>query len=174
MIRPYFIVVLPVLAVASVSAAASPLSSSSRIGPRGVGPIVFGITPRQAALTGARFDSTKPSAGSTCFYLRPQTLGGLTFMVENGSVRRAEVTRKTIASVDALRVGDSRAKLLTFYGKRARLSPDKYDPKTETAVIEPSNSADAKYRMIYSVKNGAVHAIFAGLLPQIAYVEGCS
>lgn len=156
------------------SAAAAPLSPSSRIEPRGVGPIVFGVTPAQAASTGVRFDATKPSAGSTCFYLRPQTPGGLTFLVESGSVRRAEVTRNTIAAVDGLRVGDSRAKLLAFYGKRARLAPDKYDPKTDTAVIEPRSSVDAKYRMIYSVKNGAVQAIFAGLLPQVAYVEGCS
>jgi len=165
---------VPLLAVLCVSAAAAPLSPASRIGPRGVGPIVFGITPAQAVSTGARFRASKPSAGSTCFYLRPRTPAGLAFMVENGSVRRAEVTRNTIASVDGFRVGDAGAKLLEFYGRRAEVFRDKYDLKTDIAVIGPRSSTDAKYRLIYSLKDHAVQSIFAGLLPQVAYVEGCS
>ncbi|PZR60888.1 MAG: hypothetical protein DLM53_11085 [Candidatus Eremiobacter antarcticus] len=173
-IRPYLVGFVLLLSATCVSASAAPLSSSSRIGPRGVGPIVFGVAQRQAVETGTRFTLSKPSTGSTCFMLYPRTPAGLAFMVENGSIRRAEVTGKTIASVDGFRVGDSGATLLRFYGQRARLSPNKYDPKVEMAVIEPKSSADAKYRMTYSLKNGAVQTIVAGLLPQVAYVEGCS
>jgi hypothetical protein len=71
---------------------AAPLSSSSRVGPTGVGPITFGTTPAQAAATGTKFSSTAPAQGSTCFYLRPSKPSGLSFMVENGTLRRAEVS----------------------------------------------------------------------------------
>jgi hypothetical protein len=68
---------------------AAPLSSSSRIGPTGVGSITFGTTPAQAAAGGTKFSATAPAQGSTCFYLRPSTPSGLSFMVENGTLRRA-------------------------------------------------------------------------------------
>jgi hypothetical protein len=148
MTRGYVVAVVSLLAAMWASAAAAPLSSSSRIGPRRVGPIVFGMTLKQVMATGTRFTLSKPSTGSTCFYLYPRTPAGLAFMVERGSVRRAELTRNTIASIDGFRVGDSRAKLLGYYGKRARLSPDRYDRKTERATIDPKSSADAQYRMI--------------------------
>ncbi|MGQ0569073.1 MAG: hypothetical protein ACT4P5_06005 [Armatimonadota bacterium] len=160
--------------IVPVSVAAAALSSSSRVGPTGVGPIVFGTTPAQAAATGTKFVATKPSRGSSCFYLRPPTPSGLSFMVEHGTIRRAEVATSTIRTADGFLVGDSALRIETFYGQRARLAPDKYDPKAQTITILPKGSTDAKYRMVFKVKGGTVQAIIAGALPQVAYVEGCS
>lgn len=157
-----------------VSVATTALSSSSRIGPTGVGAIVFGMTPAQATATGTRFVATKPSLGSSCSYLRPRTPRGLSFLVEHGTIRRAEVVTSTIVTTDGFRVGDPSLKIETFYGQRVHRAPDKYDPKSRTITIGPKGSADAKYRMVFKVKNGTVQAIFAGALPQVAYVEGCS
>jgi hypothetical protein len=153
---------------------AAPLSSSSRVGPTGVGPITFGTTPAQAAATGTRFSATSPAQGSTCFYLRPSMLRGLSFMVENGTLRRAEVSTPSIRTTDGFEVGDPTSKIVTFYGQRANQSPDKYDPKAQTITVLPKDTLDAKYRMIFNIKDGAVQSIFAGVLPQVQYVEGCS
>ncbi len=169
-----FVWVVVVTVLVPVSVAAAALSSSSRVGPAGVGPIVFGMTPAQAAATGTKFVATKPSRGSTCFYLRPSTPSGLSLMVEHGTIRRAEVTTSAIRTTDGFRVGDPRLNIERFYGQRARLAPAKYDPKAQTITVLPKGSADAKYRMVFYVKNGTVQAIFSGALPQVAYVEGCS
>ncbi len=163
-----------VVVTVPVSVAAAALSSSSRVGPTGVGPIVFGMTPAQATATGTAFVTTKPSRGSTCFYLRPRSLRGLSFMVEHGTIRRAEVVTSTIRTTDGLRVGDPGVKVTTFYRQRARLTPDKYDQKAQTITILPKGSADAKYRTVFTVKGGMVQMIVAGALPQVLYVEGCS
>ncbi len=154
--------------------AAAALSSASRVGPTGVGPIVFGMTPAQAATTGTHFVATKPALGSTCFYLRPPAPDGLSFLVEHGTIRRADIVTSTIRTIHGFRVGDLALKINTFYGKRARPAPDKYDPHVQMITIAPQGVADAKYRMVFRVKSGTVQAIIAGALPQVAYVEGCS
>ncbi len=167
-------VVWAVVVIVPSAVTAAPLSSSSRVGPTGVGPIAFGTTPAQAAATGTQFVRTKPARGSTCFYLRPVTQSGLSFMVEHGTIRRAEVVTSAMRTTDGFRVGDPVAKIEAFYGRRARLAPDKYDPDAQTITILPKGSADAKYRMVFKVQGGTVQAIFAGALPQVAYVERCS
>lgn len=163
-----------VFALPPLSVSAAALSSSSRVGPKGVGPIVVGTTPSQAAATGTSLVATKPSLGSTCYYLRPPTPNGLSFMVEDGTIRRAEVTTPTISTSEGFRVGDPIAKVKNFFGQRAQVAPDKYDPQAQTVTIAPKGGADAKYRMVFKVKNATVQAIYAGALPQVEYVEGCS
>lgn len=160
------------LAPAQVFAA---LSDASRIGPGGVGPIVFGTTPSQATATGTTFTQTKPAPGSTCFYLRPSAPAGLSLMVEGGNIRRAEATAPSIGTTDGFRVGDPVAKLGSFYGSRAQTSPDKYDPHASTLAILPkAGASDAPQRLVYKIKGGKVYKIIAGLRPQVDYVEGCS
>jgi hypothetical protein len=95
-------------------------------------------------------------------------------MVENGTIRRAEVVTRAIATVHGFRVGDPSAKVEAFYGRMAQRAPDKYDPAARTITIGPTGIGGATLRTVFKVKNGAVFAIFAGALPQVAYVEGCS
>lgn len=162
------------LALLPAVAVAAGLSSSSRVGPTGVGPVAFGATPAQAAARGVRFVATAPAPGSSCFYLRPPEPSGLRFMVENGTIRRAEIFNPALRTTDGLAVGDPVAKIASAYGPRAHISADKYDPSTQTATIAPKGGADAKYRIIFKLKGGVVQAIIAGALPQVEYVEGCS
>jgi hypothetical protein len=153
---------------------AAPLSYSSRVGPAGVGPIIFGTTPAQVASTGTLFSATSPAPGSTCFYFRPSMLSGLSFMFENGTLRRAEISTPAIRTTDGFAVGDPASKIMAFYGQRASQSPDKYDPKAQTIAVLPKDTLDAKYRMTFNIKDSAVQSIFAGVLPQVQYVEGRS
>lgn len=163
-----------VLVIFSVAQASAQPTYTPRIGPAGVGAIIFGQTPVQAAATGMHFTSTKPAAGSSCYYLRSQAHVGLSFMVEHGTIRRAEVLRGKIVTVDGFRIGDPISKIAQFFAKRARIVPNKYDPTARDVFIDPKGTADAKYRMLFKSKNGVVQAIFAGVLPQIEYVEGCA
>lgn len=95
-------------------------------------------------------------------------------MVEAGTIRRAEVTTGAVYTTDGFRVGDPVSKIETFYGARASAAPDKYDPHAQTVTIAPKSGAESKYRMVFNVKGATVQSIFAGALPQVQYVEGCS
>jgi hypothetical protein len=155
-------------------AAAATLSSSSRIGPTGIGPIVFGMTPAQAATTGVKLiPYGAPASRGTCYYVRPDSPGGVDFMIESGTLRRVDVTSREIATTDGFRVGGSAARVLQFYGSRATLEPDKYDPAVRTIVVTPSGANADKFRLLFKIKKSAIVQIIAGLLPQVLYVERC-
>lgn len=103
--------VLGILGIFSVAQASAQPAYTPRIGPAGVGAIIFGQTPAQAAATGMHFTATKPAAGSSCYYLRPQAHDGLSFMVEHGTLRRAEILRGGIVTADGFKIGDSISKI---------------------------------------------------------------
>lgn len=157
--------------------AAAPLSSASRLGPAGIGPVLFGMTPAQAAATGTALTTLSgapvPSGKTECFFVRPKGLSGIEFMVEDGALRRADVDSKEIRTTDGFRVGDTAAAIERFYGSRASVNPDKYDPAVREIEVVPTGSSAAKYRTIFRTKNGTVFQIRAGALPQVHYVERC-
>jgi hypothetical protein len=133
------------------------LSPSSRVGPTGVGPIVFGTTPTQAESTGTVLTPLgTPAEGSSCYYLRAKSLSGLDFMVEGGTLRRVDVNTPDFQTTDGFRVGDSATKVERFYGPRASIEPDKYDSKAQTITVAPLGSDAAKYRIVFKVKGGEV------------------
>ena len=149
------------------------LTSESKLGTTGVGPIVFGMTPSQALATGTKLSSGKPAPGSTCYQMRPDMPSGLSFLVEEGNVRRADVEAASIASTDGFRVGDPLAKVVDFYGTRVTVTPAKYDPAGKTVTVAPKAGADDKSRFVFEVKDGKIHRMISGLMPQVSYVEGC-
>jgi hypothetical protein len=153
---------------------AAVLSADSRIGPRGVGPIVFGMTPEQAAATGMDLvPYGSPEPGSSCYFVRPENLPGVDFMVEDGTLRRVDERAGNMRTVDGFRIGDDAGDVMKFYGHRAAIAPDKYDPHAQTIDVTPEGADADKYRTIFKVKDKEVYEIVAGALPQVEYVERC-
>jgi hypothetical protein len=150
------------------------LSLMSKIGPSGVGPIVFGMTPAQAAATGTHLTPYGPPAlGGTCYYVRSPGLKGFDFMVEGGTLRRIDVLTPDMQTVDGFRVGDPALEVQKFYGRRASIFPEKYDPHAHIIEVVPKGSEAAKFRTLFFVKNSLVYKIIAGALPQVHWVERC-
>jgi hypothetical protein len=174
--RRWFALVLTgaIATASAANATLTALTSLSRLGPTGIGAIVFGSTPAQAAAAGLRFATSVPTRGTSCRYLRPIDRAGLAFLVEDGTIRRAEMTTSALATTDGFRVGDPMPKVIAFYGHRAQIAPDKYDPAAQTIAISAKPGADPRFRMLFKARAGVVRAIFAGVAPQIDYVEGCS
>ncbi len=172
--RPWIGAIVVGAIISWAPADSASLSVSSRISATGVGAIMFGVTPAQARATGEKFDNTAPVRGSTCFYMRPRALPGLAFLVEGGTIRRAEVSKATIGTTDDIRIGDSASKVLKLYGGRAHSSTDKYDPHARVIIVDNKSASDAKRKMVFKVNAGKVRSIYAGLVPQINYVEGCA
>ena len=146
----------------------------SKIGPAGVGPIVFGMTPSKAASTGTHL--TRPNSAipdDSCYYLHPSPELGIDFMVVQGTLRRVDVRTPAMQTVDGFRVGDSVAKVREFYGTRAQVFPAKYDPGAQVIEVAPRGADAAKFRTVFSGKNGVVREIIAGALPQVLWVERC-
>jgi hypothetical protein len=116
---------------------------------------------------------TEP-ADSQCAYVTSE--GGpaaVRLMVVDGRVARVEVHDTTVATAAGVRVGDSEARVDSLYGGRVQVMPHKYTDG-HYLTVTPATPADSQFRLVFETDSGRVTTFRAGLLPMVAWVEGCS
>jgi hypothetical protein len=135
--------------------------------------VKFGMTREEAAQA---FPLPLESFGggnaepSECFMVFPEGRSKeLTFMIVNGRVARVDIYAAGIEADDGSHVGSSESEILQSYGDRASVSPNKYDDaKHDIFVTTAPNS-----QFIFETDGTKVVNFRAGVLPAVAFVEGC-
>lgn len=150
------------------------LSVNSPITTEGIGPILAGMTKREAeAAGGIRLKGDGFGVG-TCRYLRTNALKEVGFMFSNGTFARVDVMNPAISTLSGISVGASEDEVFDAYGANIEEEPNFYDPKRSSYLtFVPEDSSD-KHRVLFDVRDGEVINIRAGRLPEIDYVEGCA
>lgn len=146
--------------------------SSWTVSPRGIGPLVAGMTVEEArAALGTELTSP---ADSQCAYIVPEAgPAGVRFMVVGGHVARVEVHDTTVATSAGAHVGDTEARIEALYRGRLEVAPHKYT-EGHYLIVSPAAQADSQYRLIFETDKGYVTTYRAGLRPMVGWVEGCS
>ena len=131
-----------------------------------------------ASWTDARLGLGEPadpdSATSGCHHVRLTSAPGRALaMIVEGRVVRFEVKDSAIPTDRGARVGDSEARIDSLYRGRVVTEPHKYT-NGHYLVVSPEAAADSAYRMIFETDGARVLEYRAGLLPAVAWVEGCS
>ena len=162
-----------VLCAAAVEGAA--LGPDSKIGYEGVGPIVFGSTVADANAAGAGL-TPSGAVNPQCSYYQ-SSVPGLSFMVVQGAIVRADVVSGPISTHKGLHVGDPVEKLRRSYSNET-IYPSKYDPHMHVVVLEPRwNNAHAgveKMRIVIETDDKTVRSIVSGYTHYAELVEHCS
>ena len=130
------------------------------------------MTPAEAA---AAANAPVPAfPDSSCDYWRPDSAPpGLSFMVENGHVVRADLDSASVAGPRGLRVGSPVSAVEVVYGSALRSEPHKYRSEEGWRYLIVL-AADSSRGLIFEVDSHVVRQVRAGLWPEVAYVEGCS
>lgn len=134
----------------------------------GFGAIRFGMTLAQAEQAIEAKASLPEPFDPACSMVRFPSLPRLRFMVENGSVTRADADAG-VENVLGVAVGDTLEKVRGSH-PQATVGPHKYDPNGRYLTFP---SADGRAAIILEVVGGKVLKIRAGLQPAVAYVETC-
>jgi hypothetical protein len=145
-----------------------------RITTAGYGPARIGMSVEQASKAlGMKLVSDGPVDDPECHYLRPEpAIDGLWFMVSNGRVVRVEVNEPGIKTKSGLGVGDSEDHVKEVLGASVEVTPHKY-------VAPDGNyftlwTLDHKAAVRFETLQGKVTSFYAGRVPEVEYVEGCS
>lgn len=155
----------------ATDAAAGPVSDAWTATPFGVGPVRAGMTAAEIArATGAAF--TAPDSGCTHVPLMGAA-GSVLAMMVDGRLARIEVKDGVVATGSGARVGDSEARIDSLYAGRVAVEPHKYSDG-HYLVVAPPDSGSATHRLIFETDGQRVIEYRAGLLPAVAWVEGCS
>ena len=141
--------------------------------PRGLGALRAGATVTEAWRA---IDPGLPAPDSLepCDHVAvPGAPGGVLAMIVDGRVARIEVRDSVVATDRGARVGDSEARVLQLYGERVTVEPHKYTDG-HYLVVTPDAAADSAYRLVFETDGERVLQYRVGLLPSVAWVEGCS
>ena len=138
----------------------------------GFGPVVVGMTPMEAkAASGDRLRLPE-RLGAECDYAVAPGIDGLMFMIEHARVVRVEVRARGVRTAEGAGVGDTEARVQELYPGRVTVSPHKYTDG-HYLTVAPRDAAGGSVQLIFETDGHVVTQFRGGLLPQVAYVEGC-
>ena len=120
---------------------------------------------------GSSFAERGAQISDTCHTVTSPDYPGVYALTEKGQVRRITVgQRSDVKLVEGIGVGSSEAEVLkAFPGFRS--SPHKYVEAPAKYLTQPGNDPRLRFEI---GKDGRVSLIHVGLMPQLAYVEGCA
>lgn len=163
-------------APAETTRATPPASGAPVLSPDGIGPLRVGMTFAEAdAALGAKLD-VKDEYGNgldACNYGSSTALPGVAVMVEGGRVARFDIRDSSIRSDRGVGEGDPATAVQAAYPDGLKREPHKY-VEAPGHYLEWYN-ADRTRGIRYEIgQDGRVSNMYAGAVPNVGYVEGCS
>ena len=140
----------------------------------GYGPARIDMTVAQASKAlGTKLVSDGPINDPACHYMRPEpAVEGLWFMISNDHVVRVEVLAPGVTTRSGLGVGNSEDRVKEVLGSAVEVTPHKYlAPDGNYLTIW---SSDHKSAVRFETLQGKVTSFYAGRVPEVENVEGCS
>jgi hypothetical protein len=162
---------------ANVKSDSSPQERASTrwvVTPRGIGPVLAGMSLDALGKALAEPLRAAYEAGSTCAYVRPRALpADVLVMVQRDTVVRVDVRAKGVRTVEGVGVGDTEASVAKAYEGRVRTTPHKYTGPTGH-YLTVSAPPDTSHLIVFETDGRSVVNYRAGVRPSVELVEGCS
>ena len=147
---------------------AGPSTASNVLSAGGIGAIRFGMTLAEAEQAVGGKAALPTPFDPACSMVRFPALPKLRFMVEDGTVTRADADPGVDNAVGAA-VGDTLAQVRDRHPE-VQVGPHKYDENGHYLTFP---SADGRAAIVLEESGGRITRIRAGLQPAVAYVEAC-
>lgn len=134
------------------------------------GPIPLGVELEEAiAASGGAIEAPDGSEACTA----TTVTGGpddVSLMVVDGRVVRVDVRNPEVRTAEGAGVGDTEDRVRGLYAGAVEVQPHKYTEGHYLVVTPPDGSGS---RLIFETGDGVVRTYRAGVLPEVAWVEGC-
>lgn len=152
------------------SRADAPAAATARnvLSVEGIGAIRFGMTLAQAEQAAGGKATLPTPFDPACSMVRFPALPKLRFMIEQGTVTRADADPGVDNAV-GIAVGDTLEQVRARHPE-AKITPHKYDANGHYLTFP---SSDGRAAIILEEAGGKVTKLRAGLQPAVAYVETC-
>jgi hypothetical protein len=110
-----------------------------------------------------------------CAYLTlSKAPAGLRWMIENGRVVRVDADSPGLRTDRGAGIGMSEVEVHRLYGGELEVQPHKYVEGGRYLVYLSPERADTGLRIVFETDGKVVTRFRAGVLPPVAWVEGCS
>ena len=144
------------------------------VGLRSTGPVRYGMTLAQMRQATGDSLAGAPS-GPECGYVTlAEAPAGLRWMVEDGQVVRVDAESAALRPDRGTGIGMTEAEVHRLYGGELEVQPHKYVEGGHYLVYLSPQRADSGLRIVFETDGSAITRFRAGVLPAVAYVEGCA
>ncbi len=166
---------IALLLTAQSALAAPALTEDSRLGTNGIGPILVGMTVKQAEKASGRKIKVSPFPDSTCAYGEVLGISGINLLLLDGIIERADISNPRILTLRGAKIGDSETQIKNRYPNQIKTTPHPYTaPDGHYLTFYPKDRTDQDYRLIFETSKGKVVRYRGGRLPAVDYIEGCA
>lgn len=160
--------------VPETDAVAQSLTTSSRVSTSGLGPVLVGMTVRQAERAGGVDLASDGQQRNGCRYVRPRDRRiAASLMVIRGRIARVDVSTRGVRTSSGFRVGDAERSVRRAFAGRLRVMRHEYIRGWYLEFV-PRDASDRNRRVVFETDGRRVTYIRAGRLPEARYIEGCS
>lgn len=127
----------------------------------------------QAAPKGGTWAERGAQASDTCRTVSSPKYRGVYAIVTDGEVQRITIGQRSDVAVDGLRIGASEQEVKKRFAGLVD-EPHKYEDKP-AKYLTSADASNGKPAFRFEIGNdGKVKLIHAGVMPVLAYVEGCA
>ncbi|MEP0873011.1 hypothetical protein NDA01_24795 [Trichocoleus desertorum AS-A10] len=161
----------------SVSSAYVKLTEGSRVATNGMGPVLVGMTVREASRNaGVELISTYTNPNGCAFFRPRYGLTDVSFMATANRIARVDVRNPKVKTLRGAKVGDSEEKIKSLYAGQIQVKLHPYTGSRggRYLIFVPKDREDQNFRIIFETSSGKVVQYRAGKLPEVDYIEGCS
>ena len=106
-----------------------------------------------------------------CFSLESTKQPGVSFMFEQGHLRRIDISTERIATLEGVSIGSPISRVKARYGSRVKDEPHHYSGPEDRYLTVPLSPTTA---VRFETSAGRVSHFYVGEKQQVQYVEGCS
>ena len=118
---------------------------------------------------------TMVADNESCGYATPSRFPtGVTLMVFDDDVVRVDVLNPLVKTLAGAGVGDTEERVMELYQGTVSVQPHKYGGEQGAHYLIVTPPGDSLHRIIFETDGERVVTYRSGLLPYVAYVEGCS
>ena len=148
------------------------LGTNDSISTVGLGEVTFGMTVAQAqAAAGTDLINCAPT--SDCYRVTPaQGPEGISFLVTDNTIERVDIVAGPLTTRSGIGIGSTEDEIINLFGDRIETQIN--DDSSVDLIFVPQDDSDAEFRVIFTVRDGAVETFRSGRIPQVTVQNPCA
>ena len=148
------------------------LGTNDSISTVGLGEVTFGMTVAQAQVA-AGTDLINCVPTSDCYRVTPaQGPEGISFLVTDNTIERVDIVAGPLTTRSGIGIGSTEDEIINLFGDRIETQVN--DDSSVDLIFVPRDDSDAEFRVIFTVRDGAVETFRSGRIPQVTVQNPCA